>query len=194
MYNFVFQFHSENQQKFGFGTFELGSDYSWRSWRFVNGSQGEEKLYSSGHWVDGGKGEISAFSADNKLYATVALSENSNLMVVSLVAKNGLALGVKQQTLMQGDINGDYTLLGTKGKIKKAYLAEKVIFKMNKDPNTNKRGNEKLILTYNKPWSGFFTDKGGEILGICSKKGDCFCLNLGTITREQYVVVAIKKK
>lgn len=194
VYNFVLQYYSENQKRINFGTFELNADYSWKSWRFSNGSSDKGEPTVRGHWVDSGKGEIHAFSEDNRLYATVVLSENRDLMIVNLIAKNGLALGAKQQALMPGEIDGDYTLLGSKGRVRKAYLQGETIFKINNDPNVEKRGNEKLFLTYNKPWLGCFTDNKGEILCICSKKGSCFCVTMGAITQEQYIVVSVKKK
>jgi hypothetical protein len=193
MYNFVLQYYSENHRKFSFGTFELSSDYTWRSWRLTNGSDSSEEPNMGGHWVDNGNGEINAYSHDNKLFAKVALSEQSDLMVVNLLTKNGLALGIKQRALRPGDIDGDYMLLGTKGRLKEAHLTEKTIFKMNKSPLTGKKGNEKLSLNYNNPWTGVFTDSGAEILGICSKNGTCFCLNIGTITHEQSIITAVKK-
>lgn len=196
IYNVVAQYHSENQNKFGFGTFELGLDHSWRSWRFADGLESNEQPIVNGYWHDNGQGKIHAFTPDHKLCGTVILNKKSNLMIINMLGKNGLSLGVRREFLEPGSINGDYVIFESEHfGIKNGHLTDDVIIKMSADQriDNSKDANKKLNLTYNKPWPGFVSTQQGELLGICSRE-TCFVLNMGPLTGKQFLVAAVRTK
>lgn len=186
IYNFVVQYCPENSNKFSYGTFEIGADYSWRMWKLQDGRQAKQKPTASGNLVDNGPGVLQAFLDNKKLYANLALSQNSDdIMVINVVAKNGLALGVKKNIIIPGSVNGDYSVLSSNGKSER-------IAKVQDEVAT--RGKKTFALNYNEPWEGFIKDSRGEFLSIVSSKGTWFGLNIGAKSGSQFIFAGVKHK
>lgn len=183
MYNFVSQYCSQSYDKFSYGTFELTADHLWHSWKMENGAQVQYSPTYSGSWVDKGNGLIQAFLGD-RLFANLVLSEGAedNLMVIDLVARNGIALGVKQKALATDSINASFKMLNSnKADLKEMTVKNSIV----------KLGKKHLTINYNQPWDGFIKDNRGEFLSLVSSKGTCFGLNIGTLTGRKFIFAAL---
>jgi len=187
IYNFVVQYCPANFNKYSYGTFEISADQTWRMWKMKDGLQIENTPRITGYWVDKHNGIIQAFLDNKTLYANIAFSQESdeNIMVVNIISKNGLALGVKRNTIKPGSADGDYNGVGSNGNSVKIAIERDQVAT---------QGKKQLALKYNEPWDGFVKDHRGEFLAVVSPGGTCFGLNIGTISRLQFIFAALKDK
>lgn len=180
VYNFVVQYHSQNKNRFSFGTIDLNANHTWRTWRFGDSPLKNKEPIVQGTWVENTKGEIQAFSND-KLFATITVSDDYDILLINFLAINGLAFGVKKNVLLPEKTDGNYIGLGSNGTgVKRLSIRDQVL----------RLGDKKFNLVYNQPWDGFFKDNKGEFVGLLSTKGTFFGLRIGAHTGDTQSVFA----
>jgi len=99
--------------------------------------------------------------AINSKFANFALScsdddHDIRLLVINLVALQGIALGAKQSQVKESNYGGEYQLLSTS----EDNLFDAVISATDASIRT-----KKMKIKYNQPWAGFISN-GAEFVGL----------------------------
>lgn len=159
VYNFVqFAGTGGNVEDYegSYGTFEVKADGTWES--LDEGDLSTDTADDSGTWEDQGNGIIYAKKSGVKIgnvmvHPSYAGNADEQVLIIDLHDGDfrGIMLGVKQQAVTSGSVDGGYALLESD---------EGDILPISVSGTTVSTPGGDLTITYNSPWNGFV--QGGE--------------------------------
>jgi hypothetical protein len=116
----------------------------------------------SGTWVDQGNGIIYAYSGGNKvanvmIHPSYAGNDTEQVLIIDINdgTDRGIMLGVMQQPIDQGDVDGTYALLESD---------EEELFEVEISGTDAITPDGTGTLTYNSPWNGFVEVEDGSLV------------------------------
>ena len=141
-----------------YGTFQVG-DGVWSRWSMGNASGTPSE---TGTWEDQGDGVIYAYEGTTKVANVMILPASGGGKTLILdYPSGGMGIGVKQQSVSSGAVNGTYDVLDTQedGLYQATVNGTTVSF--------SPPGWQSLTVEYNSPWTGFVStpEESGIWLG-----------------------------
>lgn len=143
-----------------YGTFEVKADGTWES--LDEGNLSTDTADDSGTWEDQGNGIIYAKKNGTKManvmiHPSYAGNANEQVLIIDLTDDNfsGIMLGVKQQEITSGSVDGTYAMLESD---------EEGLRTVTVSGANASTGSGVLPLTYNEPWDGFVSGEDGTLV------------------------------
>ncbi|HXW52628.1 MAG TPA: hypothetical protein VEL47_00855 [Myxococcota bacterium] len=161
LYNYV----SQDYENVNYGTFRLEKNNQWSVWRKRNGlNLGHNQADFFGTWSDSGQGYIVALveGSDPKyagqftkgeVFAHLMLNTNG-LLVIDLVALNGIAVGAPQKVIDPLKAYKTYDVMSP--------LVDK-LYSATVEGNTITVLDNTFDIQYNQPWAGFLTESENRL-------------------------------